>query len=109
MDRNLKCSVFTDALRSEPNRRRHFKALSKRDERGKRVFAASEAWAAGWGGVAGVAAITGLARSRPGGQHDSYIDQADERSQEMTAVSNRPPAPVLDVRTASNRRTLPPP
>src|SRR6202521_130079 len=37
---------------------------SKRDERGKRVFAASEARAAGWGGVAGVAAITGLARSR---------------------------------------------
>ena len=36
----------------------------KRDERGKRVFAASEARAAGWGGVAGVAAITGLARSR---------------------------------------------
>src|SRR6202045_4285694 len=37
---------------------------SKRDERAKRVFAASEARAAGWGGVAGVAAITGLARSR---------------------------------------------
>jgi hypothetical protein len=37
---------------------------SKRDERGKRVFAASEARAAGWGGVAAVAAITGLARSR---------------------------------------------
>jgi hypothetical protein len=37
---------------------------SKRDERGKRVFAASEARAAGWGGVAAVAGITGLARSR---------------------------------------------
>ena len=37
---------------------------SKRDERGKRVFAASEARAAGWGGVAAVAEITGLARSR---------------------------------------------
>jgi hypothetical protein len=37
---------------------------SKRDERGKRVFAASEARAAGWGGVATVAEITGLARSR---------------------------------------------
>src|ERR1700746_869066 len=36
---------------------------SKRDERGKRVFAASEARAAGWGGVAAVAEITGLARS----------------------------------------------
>src|SRR6202165_5516539 len=37
---------------------------SKRDERGKRVFAASEARAAGWGAVAAVAEITGLARSR---------------------------------------------
>ena len=37
---------------------------SKRDERGKRLFAASEARAAGWGGVVAVAAITGLARSR---------------------------------------------
>jgi Rhodopirellula transposase DDE domain len=37
---------------------------SKRDERGRRLFAASEARAAGWGGVAAVAGITGLARSR---------------------------------------------
>ena len=37
---------------------------SKRDERGKRLFAASEARAAGWGGVAAVAEVTGLARSR---------------------------------------------
>ena len=37
---------------------------SKRDERGQRLFAASEARAAGWGGVAAVAEITGLARSR---------------------------------------------
>jgi len=37
---------------------------SKRDERGKRLFAASEARAAGWGGVAAVAEISGLARSR---------------------------------------------
>ena len=37
---------------------------AKRDERGKRLFAASEASAAGWGGVTAVAAITGLARSR---------------------------------------------
>jgi len=37
---------------------------SKRDERGQRLFAASEARAAGWGGVVAVAEITGLARSR---------------------------------------------
>ena len=36
---------------------------SKRDERGKRLFAASEARAAGWGGLAAVSDITGLARS----------------------------------------------
>jgi hypothetical protein len=36
---------------------------SKRDERGRRLFAASEARAAGWGGLAAVSRITGLARS----------------------------------------------
>src|SRR5271154_2639405 len=36
---------------------------SKRDERGRRLFAASEARAAGWGGLAAVSNITGLARS----------------------------------------------
>jgi hypothetical protein len=39
---------------------------SKRDERGRRVFAASEARAAGRGGVAAVSTITGLARSTIG-------------------------------------------
>ena len=36
---------------------------SKRDERGQRLFAASEVRTAGWGGLAAVSAITGLARS----------------------------------------------
>lgn len=36
---------------------------SKLGERGRRVFAAEEARAAGWGGVAAVSMITGLARS----------------------------------------------
>jgi hypothetical protein len=36
---------------------------SKRDERGRRLFAASEVRAAGWGGLAAVSSITGLARS----------------------------------------------
>src|SRR6201988_95903 len=36
---------------------------SKRDERGRRLFAASEARAAGWGGLQAVSTITGLARS----------------------------------------------
>lgn len=39
---------------------------SKRDERGRRVFAASEARAAGQGGVSAVSKITGLARSTIG-------------------------------------------
>jgi hypothetical protein len=36
---------------------------SKRDERGRRLFAASEVRAAGWGGLAAVSNVTGLARS----------------------------------------------
>jgi len=36
---------------------------SKRDERGRRLFAASEARAAGWGGLAAVSSVTRLARS----------------------------------------------
>ena len=36
---------------------------SKRDERGRRLFAASETRAAGWGGLAAVSEISGLARS----------------------------------------------
>ena len=36
---------------------------SKRDERGRRLFAASEVRAAGWGGLVAVSEITGLARS----------------------------------------------
>jgi hypothetical protein len=36
---------------------------SKRDERGRRLFAASETRAAGWGGLVAVSQITGIARS----------------------------------------------
>jgi hypothetical protein len=39
---------------------------SKLDERGRRVFAAGEARAAGWGGLAALSGITGLARSTIG-------------------------------------------
>src|SRR5580704_8642532 len=39
---------------------------SKLDERGRRVFAAGEACAAGWGGVVALSEITGLARSTIG-------------------------------------------
>ena len=36
---------------------------SKLDERGRRLFAAGEAGSAGWGGLAALSKITGLARS----------------------------------------------
>ncbi len=36
---------------------------SKLDERGRRLFAAGEARSAGWGGLAALSKITGLARS----------------------------------------------
>jgi hypothetical protein len=39
---------------------------SKLDERGRRVFAAGEVRAAGWGGLEAVSTITGLARSTIG-------------------------------------------
>jgi hypothetical protein len=39
---------------------------SRRDERGRRLFAASEVRAAGWGGLEAVATITGIARSTIG-------------------------------------------
>src|SRR3990170_4034388 len=40
---------------------------SKLDERGRRVFAAGEARAAGWGGLDAVFEITGIARPTIGG------------------------------------------
>src|ERR1700757_3306116 len=47
--------------------RQRWKAVgSKLDERGRRVFAAGEVRAAGWGGLAAVSQITGLARSTIG-------------------------------------------
>jgi hypothetical protein len=44
-------------------RQRWVSVGSKLDERGRRVFAAGEVRAAGWGGLEAVSAITGLARS----------------------------------------------
>jgi len=47
-------------------RKRWEAAGSKLDERGRRVFAAEEVRAAGWGGLEAVSEITGLARSTIG-------------------------------------------
>ena len=47
--------------------RERFEALSPHlDERGRRLFAASEAAAAGYGGIAAVSRITGIAASAIG-------------------------------------------
>src|SRR5713101_4692092 len=47
---------------------------SKLDERGRRLFAAGEVRAAGWGGLEAVSEITGLARSTIGrGQKDLEV------------------------------------
>src|SRR5208337_4994248 len=44
--------------------RRRWEAVgSKLDERGRRLFAAGEVRSAGWGGLAAVSKVTGLARS----------------------------------------------
>src|SRR6202023_2026322 len=52
-------------------RKRWSSVGSKLDERGRRVFAAGEVRAAGWGGLEAVSEITGLARSTIGrGQKD---------------------------------------
>ena len=52
-------------------RRRWQSVGSKFDERGRRMFAAGEVRAAGWGGLKAVCEITGLARSTIGrGQKD---------------------------------------
>ena len=50
----------------EAIRRRWEADGSRRDERGRRLFAASEARAAGWGGRAAVSEITGVAQSTIG-------------------------------------------
>ncbi len=43
-------------------RNRYEAMLSRLDERGRRLFAAAEAYAAGYGGVSAVARATGIAR-----------------------------------------------
>ena len=54
--------------------RRRFETLGPYlDERQRRVFATSEALAAGWGGIAAVSRITGIARSTIGRGLDEIV------------------------------------
>src|ERR1700680_4847568 len=50
----------------EPIRERFSTVAPFLDERGRRLVAAAEAFAAGWGGIAAVAMATGIAPSVPG-------------------------------------------
>src|ERR1700681_3657042 len=69
---------------------------SKRDERGKRVFAASEARAAGWGGGAGGGGINGLAGSRIIRGLKDLDGPAPEPGRVRRAGGGRPTATATD-------------
>src|SRR5438067_8632528 len=62
------CEVFTrdGMIDTDAIRLRWTLDGSTRDERGRRLFAASEVRAAGWGGLEAVSTITGIARSTIG-------------------------------------------
>ena len=51
----------------DPIRERFSAVAPFLDERGRRLVAAAEAFAAGYGGIAAVAIATGLRRARSGG------------------------------------------
>ena len=69
---------------------------SKLDERGQRLFAAGEARAAGWGGKAAVAAITGLALSTIGRGLNELDAPPLPRGQLRRKGSGRRPLKELD-------------
>ena len=84
---------------------------SKRDERGRRVFAASEARAAGFGGLAAVSQITGLARSTIGrGLKELDAPALDGRVRRAgggpKTLSERDPTLVDDLRRLVEPATL---
>src|SRR5271166_2840791 len=85
---------------------------SKLDERGRRVFAAGEVRAAGWGGLEAVSEITGLARSTIGrGVKD--LDAAPlpkgrvrRKGGGRRALSSRDPTLIDDLRRIVEPATL---
>jgi hypothetical protein len=71
--------------------RRRFETLSPYlDERQRRVFATSEALVAGWGGIAAVSRITGIARSTIGHGLDELAVGGHLRNIEIGLVTYRP-------------------
>ena len=79
------------------------------DERGRRLFAAAEALAAGWGGIATVARITGIARSTIGRGLDELRDEGEPVAAPdriRRAGAGRPPLVVTDPTVLSDLKEL---
>ena len=77
--------------------RRRFETLGPYlDERQRRVFATSEALAAGWGGIAAVSRITGIARSTigRGPPEHALVLSVDEKSQIQALDRTQPGLPM---------------
>jgi Rhodopirellula transposase DDE domain len=68
----------------------------KLDERGRRMFAAAEASTAGWGGLAAVSRITGLARSTINRGQDDLEAEGLERGQVRRVGGGRKAVSTLD-------------
>ena len=85
---------------------------SKLDERGRRVFAAGEVRAAGWGGLEAVSEITGLARSTIGrGQKDLDVaplpkGRVRRKGGGRRHLSSRDPTLIEDLRSVIEPATL---
>src|SRR5277367_3571207 len=85
---------------------------SKLDERGRRVFAAGEVRAAGWGGLEAVSEITGLARSTIGrGQKDLDVaplpkGRVRRKGGGRRHLSSRDPTLSEDLRSVIEPATL---
>ena len=63
--------------REEEIKRRYERIASELNERTRRLFAANEAMAIGWGGISVVSRATGLARQEKG---ESVGSEADARA-----------------------------
>ena len=87
--------------------RRRYEAVRKRlDERGRRLFGAAEALAAGYGGVAAAARATGLARSTIGRGKKDLAAPPLPTDQVRRAGSGRRPLTTSDATLLDDLRRL---